>query len=164
MGRGFHEIGGYGPQRDRQRESADRSFHFGSAAFEAGFTPAFAAVVRDQAGEGPDRASRDAHRARLDRHHARRVAQALAASSVRAVAGGGVCDKAALSARTWGVMGIFTASTEARICSRLRPPMIGAVIAGCEPTQATAALIGCHSRALQKATNLAAVSCIHSSP
>ena len=55
---------------DGHGECPDGGFHFGGAAFQAGFTPAFAAVLRDQAREGPDRASRDAHRARLDRNDA----------------------------------------------------------------------------------------------
>ena len=60
-------------------------------------------------------------------------------------------------------MSIDTESSEARSCSTLRAPMIGAVTAGCAPTQATAALTGCSPRSVQKAANRAATSCIHSS-
>ena len=58
------------------------------------------------------------------------------------MAGGGVRDNAEISARNPGVMSTFTESSEARSCSTLRAPIIGAVTAGCVPTHATAALIG----------------------
>ncbi len=73
-------------------------------------------------------------------------------------------ESAEISALSSGVMSIDIESREARSCSTLRPPMIGAVTAGCVPTQATAALTGCMPRLLQNAANLAATSCIHSSP
>ena len=86
------------------------------------------------------------------------------ASSSRSVAGGGVRESAAISARSSGVMAIFTESSEACSCSALRAPMIGAVTAGCAPTQATAALTGCSRAACRRRRSFAAVSCIHGSP
>src|SRR3954470_20966961 len=85
-------------------------------------------------------------------------------SSSRSVAGAGVRESAEISARSSGVISIFTESSDACSCSRLRAPMIGAVAAGGEPTQATAALIGCQPRFLQNSANAAATSCIHASP
>src|SRR5262245_24531788 len=64
------------------------------------------------------------------------------ASSSRSVAGGGVRDSAEISSRSSGVMSIFTESSDACSWSTLRPPMIGAVIAGWLPVHATAMLIG----------------------
>src|SRR5689334_11120015 len=85
-------------------------------------------------------------------------------SSLRSVAGGGVRESAVISARSAGLISIFTESSEACSWSMLRAPMIGAVMAGCVATQATAAPTGCSPRPLQKATNLAAISCIQGSP
>ena len=70
-------------------------------------------------------------------------ARGVACSSSRSVAGGGVRDNAVISPRNAMFMSIFTESSEARSCSMLRAPMIGAVTAGCAPVHATAALTGC---------------------
>jgi hypothetical protein len=82
----------------------------------------------------------------------------------RSVAGGGVRERAASSARSAGVMSTFTAASESLSCSTLRAPMIGAVTAGWAPTQAIAVLTGWRSLCLQKATYFSATSNIHASP
>ena len=46
---------------------------------------------------------------------------------------------------------MFTESREARSCSTLRAPMIGAVTAGWALTHDTAALTGCNPRSAQNA-------------
>ena len=80
------------------------------------------------------------------------------------MAGGGVRERAAISARSSGVMSTFTDASESFSWSRLRAPMMGAVIAGCAPTQAMAALTGCRPFCWQRATYFSAVSKAHSSP
>jgi hypothetical protein len=65
------------------------------------------------------------------------------ASSERSVAGGGAIDNADISCRHSGVMSILSESSEGFSCSTLRAPMIGAVIAECDFTQATASVAGC---------------------
>ena len=55
---------------------------------------------------------------------------ATCSSSERSVAGAGVRDSAAISARSVGVMSTVAAASESLSCSTLRAPMIGAVIAG----------------------------------
>ena len=73
-------------------------------------------------------------------------------------------DSAAISFQSAPLISIFSESSDAWSCCRLRAPMIGAVTAGCAATQATAALTGCMPRCLQKATNFSATSCIQGSP
>ena len=73
-------------------------------------------------------------------------------SSDRSVAGGGVRESSAISACSAGVMSTFTAASESFSCSTLRAPMMGAVTAGCAPTQAIAVLTGCRPFCLQKPT------------
>src|SRR5260221_4808570 len=93
-----------------------------------------------------------------------RAAHYFLVSSERSVAGAGVRDSAAISARSSGVIASFTQSSRAWSRSRLRAPMIGAVTAGCAPTHATATLIGCQPRLRQKSAKRGAVSCIQASP
>src|SRR5258707_12964526 len=66
-----------------------------------------------------------------------RAAHYFFVSSERSVAGAGVRDSAAISARSSGVIAIFTESSEACSGSRRRAPRIAAVTAGGAPTRAT---------------------------
>lgn len=85
-------------------------------------------------------------------------------SSDRSVAGAGVRLRSAISVRNSGVILTSTDARESFNCSTLRAPMIGAVTAGCVPTQAIAVLTGCRPFFLQKAVYFSATSNIHGSP
>ena len=61
---------------------------------------------------------------------------------MRSVAGAGVADRAEISARRPAVMATSRAARESSSWLRFRAPMIGAVTAGCDMTQATASVAG----------------------
>ena len=73
-------------------------------------------------------------------------------------------ERAEISARSSGVIAISSALSELSNWVRLRAPMMGAVIAGWLPTQATARAAGSKPRSAAKAVKRSATSYTHSAP
>ena len=70
-------------------------------------------------------------------------------------------ESAEISAGSSGVISTDTESRDPRSCWTFRPPMTGAMTAGCAPTQATAAFTWCRPQSLKNVANRPATSCIY---